>query len=501
MIQSPPRFNSVYQALLDASQGREAAPAVWFDGAWTSRGALLDGIDRTVRHLRRLGIGTGDRFAFFGHNSLHHLLLYYAAAKIGAVVVPLNPNLTAPEISYAVSHSRSKVLFHDAAGAEVIDPETSEVRVEPVETIDREVEGDASAAAVPDDADFMIIYTSGSTGVPKAVVLGQGGQAGVPRSLGRMWGITEADVTLVALPMGYLYGLSTAAAVALQTGGKAVILRRFHPRDVLEAMVAHRISVFHGVPTMYNMMMSYAGQNGLRFDLSHVRVLVTSGAPTSAETFAAFERTFGARLQNYFAMSEATPAFGRFHDDPRPLPPGSAGLLAPGAEVSIRLPDGTEAPEGEVGELYLRTAGLMLRYDGAPELTAENLREGYFRSGDLVRRDAEGFYYIVGRSKDMIIRGGANISPLEVENVLTSDPAVDEAAVVGAADPLYGEVAVGFVTLHPGQQVDPAALIALAAERLSDFKVPKSITVLPEMPYGKTGKIDKVALRKLANGG
>lgn len=499
MIQSPLRFNPVYQALLDASEGRGAEPAVWFDGAWTSRRALLDGIDRAVRHLRRLGIGTGDRFTFFGHNSLHHLLLYYAAAKIGAVVVPLNPNLTASEIAYAVGHSRSKVLFHDAAGSEVVDPAACAVPMVPVATIDGETEGDASAAAVPDDADFMVIYTSGSTGVPKAVMLGQAGQAGVARSLSRMWGITATDLTLVALPMGYLYGLSTAAAVALQAGGKAVILRRFHPRDVLEAMVAHRITVFHGVPTMYSMMMSYAEQNGRHFDLSHVRVLVTSGAPTSAETFAAFERMFGARLQNYFAMSEATPAFGRFHDDPRPLPPGSAGLLAPGAEVSIRLPDGTEAPEGEIGELYLRTAGLMLRYDGAPELTAENLRDGYFRSGDLVRRDAEGFYYIVGRSKDMIIRGGANISPLEVENVLTSHLAVAEAAVVGAADAVYGEVAVGFVTLQPGQRVDPAALIALAAERLSDFKVPRSVTVLAGMPYGKTGKIDKAALRKLAD--
>lgn len=500
MIQSPLRFNSVYQALVDASQGREADPAVWFDGAWTSRRALLDGIDRAARHLRRLGVGTGDRFTFFGHNSLHHLLLYYAAAKIGAVVVPLNPNLTASEIAYAVGHSRSKVLFHDAAAAGVIDPARQGIAAVPVATIDEEIEGDATAAAVPDDADFLVIYTSGSTGVPKAVVLGQGGQAGVARSLSRMWGITEADITLVALPMGYLYGLSTAAAVALQAGGKAVVLNRFHPRDVLEAMVAHRITVFHGVPTMYSMMMSYAGQNGLRFDLSRARVLITSGAPTSAETFAAFEDTFGARLQNYFAMSEATPAFGKFHDDPRPLPPGSAGLLAPGAEASIRRADGAEAPEGEVGELYLRTAGLMLRYDGAPELTAETLRDGYFRSGDLARRDADGFYYIVGRSKDMIIRGGANISPLEVENVLTSHPAVDEAAVVGAADPVYGEVAVGFVTLNPGRQVDPAALIALAAERLSDFKVPRTVTVLAEMPYGKTGKIDKAALRQLANG-
>ncbi|MCO5145025.1 MAG: AMP-binding protein [Aquamicrobium sp.] len=501
MIQSPLRFNSVYQALLDASQGREAEPAVWFDGVWTSRRGLLDGIDRTVRHLRRLGVGTGDRFAFFGHNSLHHLLLYYAAAKFGAVVVPLNPNLTGSEIAYAVNHSRSKVLFHDAAGAEIIDPATCNVPRVPVGTIDQEIEGDASAAAVADDADFLDIYTSGSTGVPKAVMLGQGGQAGVPRSLARMWGITEADTTLVALPMGYLYGLSTAAAVALQTGGKVVILRRFHSRDVLEAMAAHRITVFHGVPTMYNMMISYAGQNGLEFDLSHVRVLITSGAPTSAEALDAFERMFGARLQNYFALSEATPAFGRFHDDPRPLPPGSAGLLAPEAEASIRLSDGTETPEGGIGELYLRTAGLMLRYDGAPEMTAENLQDGYFRTGDLVRRDAEGFYYIVGRSKDMIIRGGANISPIEVENVLTSDPAVDEAAVVGAADPIYGEVAVGFVTLHAGKHVDPAALIALVAGRLSDFKVPRSVTVLAEMPYGKTGKIDKAALRKLANGG
>jgi long-chain acyl-CoA synthetase len=346
----------------------------------------------------------------------------------------------------------------------------------------------------PED-DFLIIYTSGSTGVPKAILLDHAAQVGAATALAEMWGVTAEDVTLVGLPLGYLYGLSTAAAVGLQSGGTVVILRRFHPRDVLEGLVAYRATVYHGVPTMFSMMLEYCEQRDLTYDLSHIRVLICAGAPLPEEMQGRFALRFNKTIQNYYAMTESTPVFGTFAGDARPLPKGAVGRAAPGLEVRIIRQDGTECDDDEDGELLVRGAATMKSYLNNPEQAEASFREGLFRTGDLGRRDADGFYYLTGRIKDIIIRGGANISPAEVEEVLASHPSVQDVAVVGGSDNIFGEVPIAFVVIRHGASASKEDLVAHAEKSLSDFKVPRTIHFETALPIGLTGKFDKKALK------
>jgi long-chain acyl-CoA synthetase len=493
---------TVFEALSYAAARDPGRTAIVFDDEALTYAELMERIDLVARHLSARGIVKGSVFAAYSPNRPELMYCYYAAARLGAVFVPVNPNLTPSEVAHTYLHSGAKMLFCDESVSEaakaavpygtlyLLDvlcaPAPSQVQLPEVEV-------------APHD-EFLIIYTSGTTGTPKAIVLDHAAQTGGPDALAEMWGVTEEDTTVVALPLGYLYGLSTAAAVGLQTGGKVVILRRFHPRDVLEALINHRASVYHGVPTMYSMMLEYCEQRDVVFDLSHVRVLVAAGSPLPNETRKRFNARFRAELQNYYAMTESTPVFGKLARDPRPLPEGAVGRAAPSLQVRIVRPDGTDCAEGEEGEILVRAAATMRHYLKAPEQTAAAFKDNLFRTGDLGRCDAEGNYFITSRIKEIIIRGGANISPAEVEAALAKHPSVQDVAVVGAPDRIFGEVPAAFIVLRAGQKATAEALEAHAALTLSDFKVPKRYVFETALPIGKTGKVDKAALsRRLAD--
>jgi long-chain acyl-CoA synthetase len=494
---------TVYQALVAAAQAQPDRTAIVFETEIVSYAALIARIEAVARHLSARGIGKGSAFAAYSPNRPELMYCYYAAARLGAVFVPVNPNLTPSEVAHTYVHSGAVMLFYDDSVAELA---KAAVPYGVLYAMDVLCAPPPAQAKLPEvevkaEDEFLIIYTSGTTGTPKAIVLDHAAQNGAPCALAEMWGVTDQDTTVVALPLGYLYGLSTAAAVGLQTGGTVVILRRFHPRDVLEALVKHRASVYHGVPTMFSMMLEYCEHRDLSFDLSHVRVLVAAGAPLSLETRQRFDARFGTALQNYYAMTESTPVFGKLARDPRPLPEGAVGRAAPGLQVRIVRPDGSDCAEGEEGEVLVRAAATMRRYLKAPEQTAAAFKDDLFRTGDLGRRDGDGNYFITGRIKEIIIRGGANISPAEVEAALAKHEAVQDVAVVGAPDRIFGEVPVAFVVLRAGQKASSEALEALAARTLSDFKVPKRYIFEPALPIGKTGKVDKAALaRRLAEG-
>ncbi len=489
-------FTSVYASIEAQARRHAEKVALVFEGENLTYGALLARIDNAARHLQARGIGKGEAFAAFSQNRPEQLYCYYAAAKLGALFVPVNPNLTEGELAYTISHSNAKLLLHDDIVAETaraaapasllvsmadLTEALPEVQIEPADVL-------------PSD-DFLIIYTSGSTGSPKAIVLSHAAQMNAPVSLARMWGVTEADTTLVALPLGYLYGLSTASAAGLQTGGTVVVLRRFHPRDVLEALISSGAGVFHGVPTMFSMMLEYCEQRDLHFDLSRMRKLICAGAPLPEELANRFALRFGKSLENYYALTECTPVFGRFDDDPTPLPEGSIGRAAPGTEVRIVRADGTECGPNEDGELHVRAAATLTRYLKNEALTEQSLSNGLFKTGDLVRCDDKGFFFITGRIKDIIIRGGANISPAEVEQALISHPGVQDAAVVGMTDRIFGEVPVAAVVRRSGSNVSQEELIAHVEGLLSDFKVPRTIVFESALPQGITGKTDKKALK------
>jgi long-chain acyl-CoA synthetase len=459
---------------------------------------LLAAIELMGQRLATLGLLPGATFAMLAHNRPEILVAYYAAARYGYVYVPLNPALAAREVAHVIRHSRAQLLLHEQEFDAVAVAACESARRMELGQLGQVLPLRSLQAAPSGQGDFLIIYTSGSTGTPKAVVFGQAAEVDGNDSLIGMWGIGPDDRTLVALPLGFLYGLSTAAATALQAGGSVVLLRRFHPKDALEALIRHRVSVFHGVPTMYAMMLDYSEAAGRRFDLSFIRQLVSAGAPLGDDLRRRFEQRFSRHIDDYYALTEARPIFGRYHDDPRPVPRGSLGREAPGVRARILAADEREVAPGEVGELAVHAPGMFTRYDGDPELTAQVLTGGEFRTGDLARRDVDGYYFLTGRIKDIIIHGGANVAPAEVEEVLLSHPGVSMAAVVGAAHATFGEVVIAFVVARTQQEPDPAALLAHCASRLARFKVPTRIHVLDQLPLGLTGKVNKQKLKALA---
>jgi long-chain acyl-CoA synthetase len=471
--------------------------AIRFEAEALTYGVFGRAVELAARHLRALGVGKGTAFSAYAQNCTELMIAYYAAARLGAVFVPLNPNLTASEVEYAFRHSGATLLLHDDFVGDVARAAVPAGSLRALKDLRAPADGlpALEATVIAPEDDFLVIYTSGSTGVPKAILLDHAAQVGAAIALASMWGVTTDDVTLVALPLGYLYGLSTGAAVGLQSGGTVAILRRFHPRDVLEGLISHGATVYHGVPTMFSMMLEYCEQRDLTYDLSGVRALVCAGAPLPEEMQERFAKRFGKVIQNYYATTEATPVFGAFANDPRPRPKGAVGRAAPGLQVRIIRPDGTDCGDDEDGEVLVRAAATMKRYLNNPDQTDAAFRDGLFRTGDLGRRDSDGYFYLTGRIKDIIIRGGANISPTEVEAVLSSHPAVQDIAVVGGPDRIFGEVPIAFVVVRHGASVTQEDLIAYAEKTLSDFKVPRTIHFETELPLGLTGKFDKKALK------
>ena len=493
-----PPFRTAYEALLAAAERNPRKVAIRFEGQDLTYERLLALIDNAACRLFGMGIRVGDAFAAYSQNRPDLLICYYAGARLGAVFVPLNPNLTESEVDYAFRHSGAAFLFHDDIVAEIARQAAPQGKALPIATL-RDSANDAHEVVLPDvdaESDFLIIYTSGSTGTPKAIVLSHAAQVNAAGALAQMWDVGEKDVTVVGLPLGYLYGLSTAAAVGLHCGGKVVILRRFHPRDALEALVANKATIYHGVPTMYSMMLEFCEQRNLRFDLSQVRELICAGAPLPGEMRQRFADRFNRGLHDYYAMTECTPVFGSYSGDLQPVPKKAIGRLAPGATVRILRPDGLDCDVGEEGEILVRGAATMKRYLNSPELTEAAMKDGFVRSGDLGYRDGDGYYYISGRLKDVIIRGGANISPSEVERVLTTHPGVQHVAVVGAEDRIFGEVPVAFIVRRYGSQVSADDLVQHAEHSLSDFKVPRRYVFETELPLGKTGKVDRAELKR-----
>jgi long-chain acyl-CoA synthetase len=453
---------------------------------------------RVANALRRLGVGAGDRVVVLLPNCPEVTQAYGAILRLGAVIVPVVFLLSADEVRHILADSEAKVVITSAelvakvegwpgsvvlvgggtggrAWDELIAPESGECAIAP--------RADSDLA--------VILYTAGTTGRPKGVALSHGNLASNARAAASLYELDRNAWALAVLPLSHSYGLTVMNAGNI-LGTKAVLLRWFTPDRVLETIERFRVQSMAGVPTMYVYLLNYPEAE--RFDTSSMRSWGSGAAPLPLEIVEPFEKKFGGRLMEGYGLTEASPVVSAHRlSGVRKL--GSVGQPIPGVEVAILDDADRTLPTGEVGEVCVRGPNVMLGYYRLPEETAQTLRSGWLHTGDVGRLDDDGFLYIVERKKDLIIRGGFNIYPREVEEVLYAHPKVAEAAVVGVRDPLMGEDVLAFVALKPGVAEDADEILAFCQARLAKFKCPKQVKFVPALPKSPIGKILRKELR------
>jgi long-chain acyl-CoA synthetase len=444
--------------------------------------------------LRAEGIACGDRVAVMLPNVAAFPVLAYGALAAGAVLVPMNPLLKSREVEHYVGDSGAKLVFAWEAAAEEAakGAAASGARVIPVTDADAAalrsgLEPDADWAARTDDDDAVILYTSGTTGTPKGAQLTHGGLRRNAEITARVLiGTGPGDMIMGCLPLFHVFGLTCGLNAALASGACLTLLPRFDPGAALEMISRDKVTVFEGVPTMYSAMLHHAG--GSQADLSSLRVCVSGGAAMPVEVLRGFEAAFGCMILEGYGLSETSPVASFNHPD-AVRKPGSIGTPIEGVEMRLVDSLGADVPADEVGEIAIRGHNVMKGYWGRPEATAEAIPDGWFRTGDLAKTDEDGYFFIVDRKKEMIIRGGYNVYPREIEEALYEHPAVAEAAVIGIPHDSLGEEVGAAVALKPGCDASPEELRAFAKERVAAYKYPRVVWLVDELPKGPTGKI------------
>ncbi|UXY25689.1 long-chain-fatty-acid--CoA ligase [Streptomyces sp. HUAS TT20] len=449
---------------------------------------------RAAALLRAEGVRPGDRVALMLPNVPEFVVLYYGALRAGAIVVPMNPLLKTRETEYHLNDSGAALLFewHQAPGEGAQGAAAAGVRhiaVEPSRfaglLAGQEPLAEVTETAADDVA--VLLYTSGTTGRPKGAALTHGSlRHNTEVNAVHVQRITSDDVVVGCLPLFHIFGQICTMSVAVRSGASLTLIPRFDPQAVLDAIARDRATVFEGVPTMYAALLQHPSEA----DVSTLRMCVSGGASLPVEVLHGFERRFGCMVLEGFGMSETSPVVSFNHPD-RPRKPGSVGT--PILDVEVRLLDekGQDVGPGEVGELAVRGPNLMKGYWNLPEETATAIPDGWLRSGDLARRDEDGYLYIVDRKKDMIIRGGYNIYPREIEEILHEHPAVALAAVVGLAHERLGEEVAAAVVLRKGAAATPDELREFVKDRVAAYKYPRSVWLVDTLPTGPSGKILK----------
>lgn len=447
---------------------------------------LLARVQAVAAQLAELGIRSGDVVALRLTNRVEFVVLLLGAWRLGATITPVNPALTDVEVMRQLDDSATRLLVVEEGAAGVGGVPTLSVADLARET-SREVTPVEDPAALA-----LLIYTSGTTGVPKGVMLDHANLDAMT-TMGRdALKVGPDDRCLLILPLFHVNGIVVSVLTPLRAGASVVIADRFNPQTFFGTIERERPTFFSAVPTIYSMLAALP--DDVRPDTSSVRFAVCGAAPASAELLTRFEDRFGFPIVEGYGLSEAT-CGSTLNPVDGPRKPGTVGLPFPGQGLRILGPDGNTLPLGEDGEVEVRGANVMRGYLGRPDDTAAVINDGWLRTGDLGHLDDDGYLTIVGRSKEMIIRGGENVYPQEIEDVLTGDPAVLEAAVVGVPDEKWGEVVVAFVQARPGATVDVDALKARCREQLSGYKRPSGIHVLDVLPTNAVGKLDKRSLR------
>ena len=453
---------------------------------------------RVAGYLDAQGIQPGDRVALSLPNIPNYALIAYGVLRLGAVLVPMNPLFMGREVDYYLADSGAKIVF--GLPGEV-SKSAAQAGVTFVDASDTTTLRDVLASAphpqiVPrDGADTaVILYTSGTTGRPKGAELTHDNlNTNQALSVETLLEVTETDVIMGCLPLFHVFGLTCGLNVAVATGALLTMVPRFDPVKVLEVIARDGVTVFEGVPTMYQALLK--ASETVTADLTSLRTCVSGGAALPVEVLRQFEERFGATILEGYGLSETSPV-ASFNHPHAVRKPGSIGVPVRGVEMMISDADGTPLPAGEVGEVAIRGENIMKGYWNKPDATAAAIREGgWFFTGDLARQDEDGYFYIVDRSKDMIIRGGYNIYPREVEEVLYEHPDVVEVAVVGIPHEHYGEEVAAYVVVRPESTLTRQDVQTFAKERVAAYKYPRVVHFIDALPKGATGKILKRELR------
>jgi long-chain acyl-CoA synthetase len=484
-------------SLLTESAGRTpGAPAIRLGEVELSYGELDDRSARLAALLLEKGFQPGDRVGAMLPNVPEFPIAYYGVLRAGGIVVPMNVLLKRREIAFYLEDSGAELLlawhgFAEEARAGAADAGSETIEVEPVafaETL-ASLEPAPGLTDTAEDDTAVILYTSGTTGKPKGAELThQNLFRNADVSSRTTCEIGAGDVVLGALPLFHSFGQTVAMNASLKVGACLTLVPKFDPGEALATMQRDGVTHFYGVPTMYGALLHHPEREG--FDTSALRTCITGGASMPVEILRGFEEAFGAVVLEGYGLSETSPVACSNHPD-KERKAGSIGTPIEGVEMQVVDEDDNPVAQGEVGEIAIRGHNIMKGYWQRADATAEATRGGWFHSGDMARTDEDGYFYIVDRKKDLIIRGGYNVYPREVEEVLYEHPKIREAAVVGVPHDEWGEEIGAAVVPHEGEEIGAEEVSAYVKERIAAYKYPRIVWFLDDLPKGPTGKILK----------
>lgn len=460
---------------------------------------LSDRVTRLAQALRALGVRRGDRVAYLGPNHPSFLETLFAAGTLGAVFVPLNFRLAGPEIGYQLVDSGAKALIYAPSLAALVDSAQCAADVKTYIEVGERYEGLIGSASTepidepvtPDDT-CIIMYTSGTTGRPKGAMLTHGNITWNAVNVLIDHDLIADERALVSAPLFHTAGLNMLTLPVLLKGGTCVLAEAFDPATTFDLIVEHGITFMFGVPTMFDQVARHP--RWPEADLSSLRTLTCGGSPVPSSLIAVYQERGLTFLQGY-GMTEAAPGTLFLDAEHAVSKAGSAGVPHFFSDVRVVRPDFSPVDVGETGEVVVRGPHVMPGYWGLPDETAAVFSDGWFRSGDAARVDEDGYVFIVDRIKDMIISGGENIYPAEIEDLLLRHPDIVECAVIGVPDDKWGEVPRAVVVPREGAGLDSDEVLAFLAGKLAKYKIPKSVVIAAELPRNASGKLLKARVR------
>lgn len=493
----------VFEKLAEHAKVQPEKVITIFQGRETTYGQFYQQAKNLAGYFQQRGYQKEDKIALFLQNSDYFLICYYACQLGGFTVTPVNTKLTAPEVEYILTHSEAKALIYDVRLNNILNQlnldQFEDLLVVGKESALEDILFDNSIpfqeVSVNEDDIAIIFYTSGTTGRPKGVMLSAGNVRAIIQIWGEALGLVTDDRMQISTPLFHCAAAHCFSVPVIYKGGTVVIEEAFSSEKTLSTMEQEKVTIFFGVPAMYSILLNMPRLATM--DLSHLRLFAYGAAPMPYELVRQIKTLYpDIKVQNLYGQTENSPGATTLKDNYALGKIGSVGEILPRTEVKVVDSEGNAVPVGEVGEIVVKGPQVMKGYFKNEEETNRVLREGWMYSGDLGRFDEDGLLYIVDRKKDMIIRGGENIYPIEVEEVLYQIPEILEAAVIGIPHQVYGEVPMAYIVIKNGQQLTEEQVTTYCEKRLAKYKLPAKIVFLDTLPRNASGKVLKHTLRK-----